>query len=408
MELATFNSRKFHTDYWAVRDVSFEVERDETFCLIGENGCGKSTLLQMCAGILAPTSGSIETHGRIAALLELGSGFNPEFSGRDNVYLNGAILGFSEKEMDKRYPEIEAFAEIGDFINQPVKTYSSGMSVRLAFAVAIHVDPEILLVDEALAVGDIYFRQRCMRKVHELKNRGVTILFVSHATGDVKALGDRAVWMDKGAIKAIGKTDHVVNQYLAAMSAKDKAYQAHDISHFIADRERMQPEEVIIGIPNIDHRFGDGKAEILGIAVVNSDGTRATTLTPGAPVVVRISVKAKSNLDSPIVGFVFRNHLGVDFAGTNSSRERADLPPMMIGDICTVDFYLELPQLYASTFSFSPAVANGTLEHYSTCDWIDNAVVLHMDKAADPIYGQMHLPCRVAVNAKLGEGVAAE
>ncbi len=137
-ELATFNSRKFHTDFWALRDVSFEVERGETFCVVGENGCGKSTLLQICAGILAPSSGSIETHGRIAALLELGSGFNPEFSGRDNVYLNGAILGFSEKEMDRRYPDIEAFAEIGDFINLPVKTYSSGMSVRLAFAVAIH------------------------------------------------------------------------------------------------------------------------------------------------------------------------------------------------------------------------------------------------------------------------------
>lgn len=404
-ELATFNSRKFHADFWALRDVSFEVERGETFCVVGENGCGKSTLLQMCAGILAPSSGTVATHGRIAALLELGSGFNPEFSGRDNVYLNGAILGFSEKEMDARYPEIEAFAEIGDFINQPVKTYSSGMSVRLAFAVAIHVDPEILLVDEALAVGDVYFRQRCMRKVHELKARGITILFVSHATGDVKALGDRAMWLEKGAIRAIGKTDHVVNQYLAAMSAKDRAYQAHEIE---LDRERMQPEEVVVGIPNIDHRFGDGKAEILGIAVVNPDGSRAATLKPGGAAVVRISVKAKANLDSPIVGFMFRNHLGVDFAGTNTTRERADLPPMMIGDICTVDFYMDLPMLYATSFSFSPAVANGTLEHYSTCDWIDNAVVLQMDRADEPIYGQLHLPCRVAVNQKIGEGVLAE
>jgi ABC-type polysaccharide/polyol phosphate transport system ATPase subunit len=406
-ELATFQTRKFHTDFWALRDVSFEVQRGETFCVVGENGCGKSTLLQMCAGILAPSSGSIETHGRIAALLELGSGFNPEFSGRDNVYLNGAILGFSEKEMDRRYPEIEAFAEIGDFINQPVKTYSSGMSVRLAFAVAIHVDPEILLVDEALAVGDVYFRQRCMRKVHELKQRGITILFVSHATGDVKALGDRAMWLEKGVLKAIGKTDHVVHQYLAAMSAKDRAYQAHDISHLIG-REQMQPEEVIIGIPNIDHRFGDGKAEILGIAVVTQDGTRATSLEPEATVVVRISVKAKANLDSPIVGFMFRNHLGVDFAGTNTTRERADLPPMMIGDVCTVDFYLDLPALYASTFSFSPAVANGSLEHYSTCDWIDNAVVLQMEKSEDPIYGQLHLPCRVTVNERIGTGAVAE
>jgi lipopolysaccharide transport system ATP-binding protein len=407
-ELATFQTRKFHTDFWALRDVSFEVQRGETFCVVGENGCGKSTLLQMCAGILAPSIGSIETHGRIAALLELGSGFNPEFSGRDNVYLNGAILGFSEREMDRRYPEIEAFAEIGDFINQPVKTYSSGMSVRLAFAVAIHVDPEILLVDEALAVGDVYFRQRCMRKVHELKQRGITILFVSHATGDVKALGDRAMWLERGCVKAIGKTDHVVHQYLAAMSAKDRAYQSHDISHFTEGRELMQPEEVVTGIPNIDHRFGDGKAEILGIAVVTQDGLRATSLEPESTVVVRISVRAKANLDGPIVGFMFRNHLGVDFAGTNTTRERADLPPMMIGDICTVDFYLDLPALYASTFSFSPAIANGSLEHYTTCDWIDNAIVLQMEKAADPIYGQLHLPCRVTVNERIGVGAVTK
>ena len=221
-ELATFQTRRFHTEFWALRDVSFEVQRGETFCVVGENGSGKSTLLQICAGILAPTSGTAIAHGRVAALLELGSGFNPEFSGKDNVYLNGAILGLSNKDMDRRFPDIEAFAEIGDFIHQPVKTYSSGMAVRLAFAVAIHVDPEILLVDEALAVGDVYFRQRCMRKVHELRQRGVTILFVSHATGDVKALGDRAMWLEKGVVKALGRTDLVVAQYLAAMSEKDR------------------------------------------------------------------------------------------------------------------------------------------------------------------------------------------
>src|SRR5271157_4267241 len=156
-ELATFNRRSFHTDYWALREVSFDVQRGETFCIVGENGSGKSTLLQICAGILEPSSGSASVTGRVAALLELGSGFNPEFSGRDNVYLNGAILGLSTKEMDRRFSDIEAFAEIGDFIHQPVKTYSSGMVVRLAFAVAIHLDPEILVVDEALSVGDVYF-----------------------------------------------------------------------------------------------------------------------------------------------------------------------------------------------------------------------------------------------------------
>ena len=403
-ELATFQRRSFHTEFWALRDVSFDVHRGETFCVVGENGSGKSTLLQICAGIMAPSSGTAVAHGRIAALLELGSGFNPEFSGRDNVYLNGAILGLSSKDMDRRLPEIEAFAEIGAFINQPVKTYSSGMVVRLAFAVAIHVDPEILLVDEALAVGDVYFRQRCMRKVHELRQRGVTILFVSHATGDVKALGDRAMWLEKGVVKALGKTDLVVAQYLAAMSEKDRVYQAREFTVAEA-RVLPAPQEIVEEIPNIDHRFGDAKAEIIGITVLDAQGVRVGLLQPNSTIVVRISVRAKENLDRPIVGFMFRNHLGVDFAGTNTARERQDLPPMLAGDVCTVDFYLDLPALYASSFSFSPAIANGSLEHYSMCDWIDNAVVLQMERSDQPIYGQFHLDCRVKVNAKLDSGV---
>jgi homopolymeric O-antigen transport system ATP-binding protein len=403
-ELATFQTRRYHTEFWALQDVSFDVKRGETFCVVGENGSGKSTLLQICAGILPPTSGTAVAQGRVAALLELGSGFNPEFSGRDNVYLNGAILGLSTKDMDRRFPEIEAFAEIGDFINQPVKTYSSGMAVRLAFAVAIHVDPEILLVDEALAVGDVYFRQRCMRKVHELRQRGITILFVSHATGDVKALGDRAMWLEKGIVKALGKTDLVVAQYLAAMSEKDRVYQSREFPLEEA-RKLPPPEEIVAEIPNIDHRFGDGKAEIIGITVLNATGSRVPLLQPNSTIVVRISVRAKENLDRPIVGFMFRNHLGVDFAGTNTARERQDLPPMMAGDVCTVDFYLDLPALYASSFSFSPAIANGSLEHYSMCDWIDNAVVLQMDQSDQPMYGQFHLNCRVKVNAKVGTGV---
>ena len=405
-ELATLNSRQFHTDFWALRDVSFEVKRGETFCIVGENGSGKSTLLQICAGILAPTSGSFETRGRVAALLELGSGFNPEFTGRDNVYLNGAILGLSTKEMDARYPEIEAFAEIGDFINQPVNTYSSGMSVRLAFSVAIHLDPEILVVDEALSVGDIYFRSRCMRKVNELRNRGTTILFVSHATGDIKAIGDRALWLEKGAVQAIGPADLVVSKYLGKMAEKDVAYQVRD-QELHPDHASQAPEEVVEGIPNVDHRFGDGRAEILGIGIYDEAGKKLGSIRPDSTIVVRLSIRAKANLDKPLVGFMFRNHLGVDFAGTNTGRERADLPPLYIGDICTVDFYLQIPALYASNFSFSPAVANGTLEHYTTCDWIDNAIALPMERAADPIYGQFHFPCRVLVNTKIGAGAPA-
>lgn len=403
-ELALLQRRRFHVDYWALRDISFAVQRGETFCVVGENGSGKSTLLQICAGILEPTSGSAQVSGRVAALLELGSGFNPEFSGRDNVYLNGAILGLSTKTMDQRFAEIEAFAEIGDFIHQPVKTYSSGMAVRLAFAVAIHLDPEILLVDEALSVGDVYFRQRCMRKVHELRNRGITILFVSHSTGDIKAIGDRALWLDHGSIRAIGKPDLVVSQYLAEMGRKDAQYLAHAAETAPADHPDA-PAEIIEEIPNIDHRFGDGRAQLLGIAICGESGRNLTSLSPNSTIIVRISARAKANIDRPNIGFMFRNHLGVDFAGTNTAREGYTLPPMAAGEICTVDFYLDLPCLYASIFSFSPAIADGTLDHYVICDWIDNALVLPMDSLGAPIYGQLHFPCRVRVNSKIGEKV---
>jgi len=402
-ELALLNRHSFHTDYWALRDVSFSVAAGETFCIVGENGSGKSTLLQIAAGILDPSEGAVSINGRVSALLELGAGFNPEFSGRDNVYLNGAILGFSQKEMERRFPEIEAFAEIGNFIDLPVKTYSSGMVVRLAFAVAIHVDPEILLVDEALAVGDVYFRQRCMRKVHELRDRGITILFVSHSTGDIKALGDRALWLDHGCVKAIGPPDLVVSQYLADMTAKDSAYSVDHPSE-TGSSVQAPPPEIADTIPNIDHRFGDGRAELMGIAIYSATGQPLASLQPSTTLVVRISFKAKANIDRPIVGFMFRNHLGVDFAGTNTTREGQALPPIMLGATCTVDFYLDLPALYASLFSFSPAVADGTLEHYTICDWIDNAIVMPMERSEQPIYGQLHFPCRVHVNSKLGAG----
>ena len=299
------------------------------------------------------------------------------------------------------YGEIAAFAEIGQFIDRPVKTYSSGMMVRLAFSVAIHVDPEILLVDEALAVGDVYFRQRCVRKVHELRSRGITILFVSHATGDVKALGDRALWLDRGHVMAIGKTDQVVSKYLAAMEEKDarfRDWQIRDGGEASSENHDPVPAAVVEGIPNIDHRFGDGRAEVIGIGVLDAHGTRLSSLRINSTIIVRISVRAKENIERPIVGFMFRNHLGVDFAGTNTARERCDLAPLAPGQICTVDFHLDLPALYASLFSFSPAVADGTLESYTTCDWIDNAIVLPMEKAGDQIYGQLHFPCRVQVH----------
>jgi ABC-type polysaccharide/polyol phosphate transport system ATPase subunit len=401
-ELLTLNRLSFHQDFWALRDVTFDVRRGETFCIIGENGSGKSTLLQILAGILAPSSGTVEVKGRVAALLELGSGFNPEFTGRDNVYLNAAILGLSRKEIDSRYPAIEQFAEIGDFINQPVKTYSSGMAVRLAFSVAIHVDPEILLVDEALAVGDIYFRQRCMRKVHELRTRGVTILFVSHSMGDVKAIGDRTLWLDKGSVRGLGPTDQVVSHYLAAMAMKDTSYlELKEPAERNVFTLSAQAPETVTHVPNVDNRHGDGRAEVIGIAIYNQTGDPLPFLRPDSRIVVRISVKANERIASPNVGFMLRNHLGVDFSGTNALREGVELPPMIPGDIVTVDFHVSIPTLYPAHFSFSPAIADGNLHHYKMCDWIDNAITLQMGQADEPVYGYIHLPCKVEVNARL-------
>lgn len=401
-ELATFNRLKRHRDFWALRDISLSIGRGETFCVIGENGSGKSTFLQLVAGILAPSSGKAEVRGRVAALLELGAGFNPEFSGRDNVYLNAAILGLSRAEIDARFSQIIAFAEIGEFLEQPVKTYSSGMVVRLAFAVAIHVDPEILLVDEALAVGDIYFRQRCLRKVHELRQQGVTILFVSHSMGDVKAIGDRTLWLEHGCIQDLGPTDAVVGRYLAAMADKDTAYlELKTAPVSSTDRPSAQAPEVVTHIPNVDHRHGDRRAEVIGIAVLDVHGRPLAALEPNARCIVRISARATQPVGQPNIGFMLRNHLGLDFAGTNTLRENIELEPMEPGDTVTVDFHLDLPELYPSAFSFSPAIADGNLTHYKMCDWIDNAISLQMGHAEGQVYGYLHLPCRVEVNARL-------
>ena len=316
--------------------------------------------------------------------------------------------GLTTRQIEERYDAITSFAEIGDFIDQPVKTYSSGMVVRLAFAVAINVDPEILLVDEALAVGDIYFRQRCMRKVHELRQRGVTILFVSHAVSDVKAIGDRALWLDHGRMVELGDPDHVISRYMAAMTEKDSTYRlkgraAADARPVEAPAEQAAGlPEVVESIPNIDHRFGDGRAAILGIAVMDRHGQPLAMLESPSSIVVRISARAKEELASPIVGFMLRNQLGMDFAGTNTSREGVSLAPMRPGDIVTVDFHLELPELYPASFAFCPAIADGTLEAYDMCDWIDNALALQMSRSEGGTYGFLHLPCRVEVTTRRG------
>jgi len=409
-ELLTLGRGRYHQDFWALRDVSFEIERGSTFSILGENGAGKSTLLQLIAGILRPTAGRVEVNGRVSALLELGSGFNPEFTGRENVFLNGAILGLTNKEIERRYPAIVDFAEIGEFVNRPVKTYSSGMVVRLAFAVAINVDPEILLVDEALAVGDIYFRQRCMRKIHELHRSGVTIIVVTHNVADVKSLATRAMWLAEGRIVEIGDPDRVVSHYQAAMVNKDAEYlRQHAVAAALAAGQTyaLRAPEVVEKIPNVDFRYGTGRARVLGIAVLSERGEELGLLPPGETILVRISVRAEQPTPQPIVGFVLRNHLGVDFSGTNTALEGVEMPPLGAGDTLTVDFQVALPELYPGHFSFSPAIANGTLEGYEMCDWIDNAIALQMEKRRE-MYGYFRLPCRVELRgARVVTGAGA-
>jgi ABC-type polysaccharide/polyol phosphate transport system ATPase subunit len=389
-ELATLGAARRHRDFHALSDLTFSVARGEVFCIIGENGSGKSTALQLIAGIFAPSAGEVRVNGRVAALLELGSGFNPEFTGRENVYMNGAILGFSKKELDARYRSIEEFAGIGNFIDEPVRTYSSGMTVRLAFSVAIHTDPEILVVDEALAVGDAWFRQQCMRRINELRDRNVTIVFVSHSTADVRAIGDRALWLERGHMRAIGNATEVMDQYLAASSPKPEE-SAPAISA-AAPRANFAPASQI---PNIDHRSGDGGAEILGIALMDEFGDPLHLLIPGARILVRISARMKRDLARPDVGVRLRNHLGLDFAATSAAREGHPPGSMRAGEAVSVDFHFEVPELYPGTFSFSPWVADGGV----SCDSIENAITIPMARGDGPVYGYLRTPCHIEVHS---------
>ena len=388
-----FRSRKFHTDFWALRNVSFSVPKGTTFGVIGENGSGKSTLLQMIAGTLQPTEGRISLDGRVAALLELGSGFNPEFTGRENVILNAAIMGLTEEETVRRLPEIERFAEIGDFIDQPVKTYSSGMYVRLAFAVAIHVDPEILLVDEALSVGDVYFQQRCMRRIRQMKQDGKTILFVSHDVTAVKNLCDTAIWLEHGELKAIGEPDSVVGKYLAAMTLRRDPY-ANDGTRRSTTMVTNGDGLVVQTLPNVDHRWGNRHAEIIGIQILDGRGMPCESVEHGASIVVRVSAAFHEDVAQPIVGIMMRNRLGEDICGINTSAEAVELPPARAGQRFTVDFHLKLPLLVPGNYHVSPAVAQGTHEDFVVCDLVENAIRLVVQKKTI-VYGYMKFDSRV-------------
>ena len=371
---------------WALRDVSFDVARGEAFGIVGANGSGKSTLLQIVSGILQPSSGTIAVNGRLSALLELGSGFAPEFTGRQNVYLNASIMGLSHEEIDARFETIERFASIGNFIDQPIRTYSTGMVLRLAFAVVAHVDPEVLIVDEALAVGDIAFRQRCMRRIHDLRAGGATILFVSHEASDVKALCERCLWLDGGKVRMIGETDTVIAGYLSATIQRERVRDAESHEHRVNPAPVAAPE--IVKAVQGTHRYGNGAAAITGAELLGHQA-----------VVLRVTFHVREKLDNPIAGFLLRNEKGETIFGSNSVRENFPLPEMEPGDVHTVDFHWTMPQLAAGRYFISLAISEGTLGEFGVCDYVENAITL--DAGEPGIAGYMKLTCSAVLVHKV-------
>jgi lipopolysaccharide transport system ATP-binding protein len=349
-------SAPVHQDFWALRDISFSLEKGETLGLVGPNGCGKSTLLQIVSGILQPTTGRVLTRGRIAALLELGAGFNPEFSGRENVFLNGEIMGLSRGEIEKAMPAIEKFAEIGEFMQRPVKEYSSGMYVRLAFSTAIHVDPEILIVDEALAVGDAVFANRCVRKFQELRERKITVLFVSHDLGLVKQLSDRAILLLNGRMEAEGAPKDVINRYIGLVLEKQEA-----------------PGRRNGSLPS-SFRHGDGTSEIMAVELINGRGESVASVASGEEVTVRVRSRFHRALQDPMVGILIRTRIGMDVYGTNTRIEQKELGAIEAGDELEVDFRIACwltPQQY--TLTVATQSPDG-----SSHDWLDDAVAFEV------------------------------
>ncbi len=384
--------KTYYREFWALRGVTFEVRRGDSLGILGRNGSGKSTLLQLIAGTLAPTEGEVRVRGRVAAMLELGSGFNPEFTGRENVFLYGAVLGVTRREMEGRFDEVASFADIGSFIDQPVKTYSSGMFARLAFAVALCVDPDILIVDEILAVGDIGFQQKCLTRLRQLRDRGMTMLFVSHAPDSVRSVCGRGLFLDGGQARYVGDAERATDLYLAFIRERANADALRDeraLAVSVPFRSR---------VPGTT-RYGTGHVQIEGVEVLDGAGEPCRAFRLGDTITIRARIKAHVAMANLSVSFLVRDFTGIDLMGTTTFDECSPGPDLRAGESVDVRLSFE-NSLRPGNFGICFAV-----NRVSARDGSDNVLLDQVDGVAAfvviarperPVHYKFHQPVTVA------------
>ena len=353
-ESISLTHKKYHKEFFALDKISFSVEKGSTVGIIGTNGSGKSTILKIITGVLNPTTGSVEVDGNISALLELGAGFNMDYTGIENIYMNGTMMGFSKEQMDAKLPEILEFADIGDFVHQPVKTYSSGMFVRLAFALAINVEPEILIVDEALSVGDVFFQAKCYRRMEEIRKTGTTILMVTHDMGSVIKYCDKVILLNKGEFLAEGPAGEMVDLYKKILAGRMDDLEAdlakrldsnfsdmmelnNDINKTHAKEYHGLMKDKISINPN-KTEYGDGRAEIYDLGLLDSKGELTNLLLKGEEFTIREKIRFNANIESPIFTFTIKDKKGTELSGTNTMFEGAPVKPVKPGDEAVVEF----------------------------------------------------------------------
>ena len=386
-ETITRGRWKAHREFWALKDISFEVEAGTTTGIIGPNGSGKSTLLQIITGTLEPTHGSVWLEGRVAALLELGAGFNPEFTGIENIFMNTALMGLSRSETESLLPEIASFAEIGDFIYQPLKTYSSGMYIRLAFAAAIAVSPQILIIDEALAVGDAVFQHRCTRRIKQMQENGTTILFVSHDPGAIRALCTRAILLTGGRMEADGPPPEVLNRYQKIIMARETAYAALDqgAPEDVTDTPELAAAD-FTDAPSYTFRHGNRDAEIIKVELLDSSRRKVQLVETGEQLFLRMYVVFHKAVEEPVFGFLIRNKHGIHLYGTNTDIQHAGIGPVEPGDVVEANFSFNC---WLAPDNYSIAIAAHSVDAISF-DWLDGALFFQT-MSASPMEGVANL-----------------